>query len=154
MNTVSVTDLNNLINYFRIEVNKEVGYELEAPFITQKAELMVFYLIAYYNAYFNENLVKDVKILAYEEGFKIDGFQHTLSKYPNNFDPNKILSKEQIDFLLEVFQVFAKYSLLGLRNQTFSSNIWIDKYVTGKEVEIGYKELNDYFEKLVVKNSP
>ena len=113
-----------------------------------KLQKLLYYAKGFYLAIFGESLFPE-KIAAWTHGPVVPEIYHRYKQYGSNpidkqeYNPLKKLTKEQIDFLNEIWSVFGQYSAWKLRDMTHNEKPWMDHEADASVIEDD--ELKEYF---------
>ena len=112
-----------------------------------KIQKLVYYAQGLSLALYNQPLFED-EILAWEHGPVVENLYRNYKEYgadpiplPQDFDINKF-SKEQIELLKEVYDVYGQFSAWKLRNMTHTERPWLE---TQRNNIISKDLLKEYF---------
>lgn len=136
----------DIAEWFLLYNNYIMG-ESDADLITNlKLQKLLYYAQGCYLAITDEPLF-DENILAWEHGPVVEEVYQKYKKYRSNgilFDGDykNIIEKDDEEILIEVYNIFAKYSAWGLRNLTHAETPWKE---TPKNGIISLESINTYF---------
>jgi len=95
-----------------------------------KLQKLVYYAQGFYSALFEKPLFRN-SILAWAHGPVVDELYQTYKCYgrdhipvPTDFN-NKSLTKDELELIEEVFDVYGQYSAWKLRNMTHEESPWL-----------------------------
>ncbi len=113
-----------------------------------KLQKLLYYAKGFYLAIWGKPLFPE-KIEAWTHGPVVPEIYHYYKRYGSNpidqqeYDPLKKFSKEQIEFLNEIWSVFGQYSAWKLRDMTHNEKPWIDHEADASVIKD--EELRNYF---------
>lgn len=111
-----------------------------------KLQKLLYYAQGCYLALRDRVLFND-KILAWKHGPVVEGVYYKFRKFGadgiSEFDKNIELDKDTENILIEVYNVFGKYSAWGLREMTHTETPWKS---TKQSEEISQESIKEYFE--------
>jgi uncharacterized phage-associated protein len=115
-----------------------------------KLQKLLYYAQGFHLALFNEELYPE-NIEAWTHGPVCPEIYHEFKKYGSNIIPcddcekdfDKIFSKEQMELLDEVYDVFGQFSAWKLRDMTHEEPTWINNKDSASEIT--KKEMEEYF---------
>ncbi|MDU1582676.1 MAG: DUF4065 domain-containing protein [Peptoniphilus harei] len=111
-----------------------------------KLQKLLYYAQGCYLALRDKALFND-KILAWKHGPVVESVYYTFRKFGadgiSEFDKNIEIDKDTESILIEVYNVFGKYSAWGLREMTHNETPWKS---TEQSEEISQESIKEYFE--------
>lgn len=111
-----------------------------------KLQKLLYYAQGCYLALRDRELFND-KILAWKHGPVVESVYYTFRKFGadgiSEFDKNIEIDKDTESILIEVYNVFGKYSAWGLREMTHNETPWKS---TEQSEEISQESIKEYFE--------
>lgn len=111
-----------------------------------KLQKLLYYAQGCYLALRDRELFND-KILAWKHGPVVESVYYTFRKFGadgiSEFDKNIEIDKDTESILIEVYNVFGKYSAWGLREMTHNETPWKS---TKQSEEISQESIKEYFE--------
>ena len=122
-----------------------------------KLQKLLYYAQGFHLALFDKELFNE-KIEAWIHGPVCPDVYHEFKDYGANIisdyqiskDFDKIFSKEQLEFLDEIYEVFGQYSAWKLRNMTHEEPPWINHEKNSEEIP--KEEMALYFKTRIASN--
>ena len=148
------------VAHWFINKDEEIREQTESEKITLlKVLKLLYYAEGCYLASFAKSLFPE-RILAWEHGPVVE---EVYKEYPNAYELNltsedkqelKKFSKEDDEFLGQVYDVFGQYTAWGLRNMTHKETPWIEATDNGTHLngEISRETMKTYFEENYIEN--
>lgn len=116
-----------------------------------KLQKLLYYTQGVSLALNNEPIFEE-DIVAWEYGPVVESVYHNFKHngsgviYPHEEFDSSIFSKEELDVIKEVYEVYGQFSALKLMNMTHEERPWKN---TASNCVIGHKQLRAYFSELV-----
>lgn len=147
-----MTSVNQVAAYFLMKVDEEFGEGIT----NLKMQKLVYYAQAFHLALFGIPLFEE-KIEAWQHGPVVPELYHALKKYESSpIDPEDPIfrvklefTEDQIEFLDEIYDNFARFSAWRLRDMTHSEAPWIDAFEDKWQSEIAHDSLRNFYSKMV-----
>jgi len=140
-----MVNANDIANYFLAKTIDE-----DSKITNLKLQKLLYYAQGLHLALFDKELFSE-EIEAWQHGPVCVDIYHDYKQYGSNIIPcndcekdfSKILSKEQIEFLDEIYDVFGQFSAWKLRDMTHEEPTWINN----KDIAsvISKDEMKEYF---------
>ena len=119
-----------------------------------KLQKLVYYAQGFHLAMFDKPLF-DERVEAWTHGPVVPALYHTYKQYesgcippPDGVDTSDF-SKQQLELLREVYEVYGQFSAWKLRNMTHEEAPWIEASET--QGEISRESMRDYFKTQLVE---
>jgi len=141
----AVVDVLDVANFFLIASDNE---ENQDGISNMKIQKLLYYAQGFHLALFDAPLFSSA-IKAWTHGPVCPNVYHEYKKYGKNPIPvptkfsYKVFSKEQIDLLNEVYEVFGQFSAGKLRRMTHEEPTWENHESDASEIPLD--ELKEYF---------
>lgn len=118
-----------------------------------KLQKLLYYAQGCFLAIKNERLFED-DIVAWAHGPVVEDVYYEFKKFESSgiteFKESTSIDDDTINLLVDIYDVFGKYSAWGLRNMTHSETPWIE---TDRNSVISIESISDYFKKHYVKEN-
>jgi uncharacterized phage-associated protein len=119
-----------------------------------KLQKLIYYAQAWHLVHFDKPLFNDV-IEAWEFGpvipdtyHQFKKFGYSAIKYKKTGDEKKVFTKNQLSYLIDVYDTFIKYSAHELVNMTHNEKPWRKAYNSADKT-ISLKLMKEYYSKLL-----
>lgn len=126
-----------------------LGEKYEDGITNLKIQKLVYYAQGFYLALYDEELFAD-DIEAWTHGPVVPTLYHEYKTFgqdpitpPEKFNPHICLTKNEINHINEIYDVFGQFSAWRLRNMTHEESPWLNHEATASVIE--KKELKEYF---------